>query len=227
MSVNLLSVSPTRYSITDDLESLIMVLIYYAVRYLSSNIEANRHVATFLEQCFDSYTIGSRKVLCSERKMDIVKGGDLFYYLPGTGRASVVFDSPLDKLLGTILRWFSVHYKVVGWEAHIALHRSLARAQTEFHTPAKSSRPQNGDDLPSRRDGAPQALLRPVPTPEDRGLASRVSGHSFIISEFWHAIRSELWSVRASDRHPDPDRVPVGWLSKLQPVPYFTSEEAA
>ncbi|PIL32491.1 hypothetical protein GSI_05194 [Ganoderma sinense ZZ0214-1] len=226
MSVNLLSLSPMRFSIADDLESMVLVLIYHAIRYLSSSIEKNLVVANHLESCFDSYTVGGCKVLCSERKTETVKGGSLFYYLPGIGRRNLVFGSPLDELLGTILAWFSSHYKVTTWEAHIALHRSLARAQTHFQTPAKSSRSHSGDGLPRRQDEEPEPPLPPVPTPEDRELATKTSAHSSMISEFWNTIQSERWSARPSDRHSDRDRVPAGWLSKLDPVPNVSGETA-
>ena len=225
MSVNLLSLSPMRFSIADDLESIILVLMYYAIRYLSSSIGDNRNVALHLERCFDSYTVDDCKVLCSERKTEIVTGGSLFYYLPGVGPRKLVFSSPLDQLLGTALGWLSSHYKVTAWEAHIALHRSLARAQTHFQTPAKSSRPYSDDDLPRHQDGDHEALIPPVPTVDDRELAKRISAHSFMISEFWDTIRSELWLARTSDRHPAGDRVPRGWLSKLDPVPIVASEQ--
>ncbi len=227
MSVNLLSDTPSRLSIADDLESMVLVLIYYAVRYLSSSIKENRHVAAFLEECFDMYSLGSAKVLCGERKTIVVKErGQLVHYLPGAGQTRVLFRSPLDRLLSIVLGWFRLRYKVLAWEEHVALQPGLARAQAHFHTPAKSSRPQTGNGRQDD-DGAEESELQPAPTSEERGLASRVLGHSFIIPEFWRALRSEHWAVQVSDRHPDGDRVPLGWLSKLEPVPYYISAEMA
>ena len=219
MSVNLLSDDPRHLSIADDLESLLLVLIYYAVRYLSSSIKDNRHVADFLDECFDYYTLDNGKFLCGERKMGIVKErGELVHYLPGNGHIRVLFKSPLDSLLSTVLGWFRAHYKVQAWTAHVQLHPSLARAQEYFQTPAKSSRASagNGASRYQSNHGA-EEQLPPVPTPDERTLASRALVHSFIVDEFTAAAASALWSV--TDRYPGGDRVPQGWVSKLDPVP--------
>ncbi len=229
MSANLLSITPTRFSLADDLESLVLVLIYYAVRYLSSSIIEDRLVAVFLERCFDSYTIGNGKILCGERKTDVMRDcGEVVYYLPGKGRTRVFFKSPLDELLSTVLGWFRLHYKVLDWEADVTQHPTLAWAQAHFQTPAKSSRPHAGHGGPRHldADGGDESKLQPAPTSDERGLALRVLAHSFIIDEFSETLDSALWT--GIDRHPDGDRVPKGWLSTLEPVPqFYLSKEIA
>ena len=228
MSVNLLSINPTRFSLSDDLESLVLVLIYYGVRYLSSSIQDDHCVAACLDKCFDSYTIGNGKFLCGEGKTDIMKDyGQLVHYLPGKGRTRVFFASPLDGLLATVLKWFRLHYKVLEWKADIARNPTLARAQEHFKTPAKPSRLHNDINAPRRRDdGDAEQELRPAPTSDEKGLALRVLAHSFIINEFSDTVDSALW--QGNDRHPDGDRVPKGWSSPLDPVPeyYFSIETA-
>ncbi|TBU36902.1 hypothetical protein BD309DRAFT_877454, partial [Dichomitus squalens] len=71
MSANLLNaVGPV--SIPDELESFILIIIYYATRYLESNILHDTDVASFLDECFDCYTIDGDAILCGERKLSIV-----------------------------------------------------------------------------------------------------------------------------------------------------------
>lgn len=229
MSANLLSLTPARFSIADDLESLVLVLIYYAARYLTSSIQDGHLVALFLEQCFDCYTIGDGKILCGERKLDIMKDDrGVVYCLPGKGRTRVFFESPLDGLLNTVLGWFRFHYKVLDWEAEVLRNPSLARAQEHFQTPAKSSRRDAGNGGPHRRndvDNPGGSKLPPAPTSEERSIGLRVSAHSFIIDEFSGALEAD-WTE--GSRHPDGDRVPKGWMSTLDPVPqcYLSSESA-
>ncbi len=227
MSVNLLS-RPGRVTVADDLESLLLVLMYYAVRYLESNIAENLSVATFLEDCFDKYTVGGGRVLCGERKTTVMKTGQLVYFQPGEGLTVLEFDSPLDTLLSTVLRWFSFHYKVVAWDAHIARYPPLARAQSLFQTPAKPSRPNPGVNLPPPRDGDEGAKskgkLKPPPTLEERDLASRVFKHETMRETFLIAAGSSAWSA-VSDRHQDGDRVPPGWESTLDPIPALPAKD--
>ncbi|KAM5541548.1 hypothetical protein V8D89_004738 [Ganoderma adspersum] len=71
MSVNLLN-APGPVNILDDLESLLFILIYYAIRYVQSSIAYNSDVATFLDECFNCYTINEGLVLCGERKSWII-----------------------------------------------------------------------------------------------------------------------------------------------------------
>ncbi|KAM5541562.1 hypothetical protein V8D89_004752 [Ganoderma adspersum] len=228
MSVNLLS-RLGRVTVADDIESLVLVLIYHAVRYLNSNIAENLSVAKFLEDCFDCYTVGAKKVLCGERKTIVVKTGELVYFQPGEGLAIVEFDSPLDKLLATVLRWFSLHYKVVAWDAYIARHPTLARAQSLLQTPMKPSRPHFDVNPFPRRDGdegaKPKEKIKPPPTSEERDLASRVVDHATMKETFLIAAGSSGWS--GVDRHEDGDRVPPGWESSLDPIPALATKDMA
>ena len=101
-------------AIPDELESMLHVLIYHAVRYLRSDIPDNDEVARWLEATYDAYFVHGKEILCGERKgLIVAKLGRLVRWQPRlSDYVSVVFKSPLDTLIYEILQSFKAHYEV-------------------------------------------------------------------------------------------------------------------
>ncbi len=44
-------------AVADEMESFLFILIYYAVRYLTSTIARDMDAASFIDQCYDVYSL--------------------------------------------------------------------------------------------------------------------------------------------------------------------------
>ncbi|KAI0324665.1 hypothetical protein GY45DRAFT_1375358 [Cubamyces sp. BRFM 1775] len=138
-SVTLLNSLDKAVDISDELESFFHVIVYYAVRYLDSNLDA-KGVADFIDSYFDTFQYLNGTWRCGYHKRDVV--------LPGILRASdlktsVQFGQPLDDVIRTSLRWFQGNYVVQEYTAYL---EEQQRASPPSPTPPSS---------------APSALLHP------------------------------------------------------------------
>ncbi|TBU38879.1 hypothetical protein BD309DRAFT_929911 [Dichomitus squalens] len=118
LSANLINNPSKPVVIADELESLLHVLIYYAIRYLHSSITPDDEVAKFLDATYDSYVVHDGAVHCGERKGSIVADlGKLVLWQPKQSRnVAIVFNSPMDMLISRLLRSFKARYDVMNAE---------------------------------------------------------------------------------------------------------------
>ncbi|EJF59486.1 hypothetical protein DICSQDRAFT_21808, partial [Dichomitus squalens LYAD-421 SS1] len=71
LSVALLS-RPKIVEICDELESFLYVIIYYAVRYLRSNLEGHA-VGNWIDTFFDTYGVTRDAYTCGDKKIATIK----------------------------------------------------------------------------------------------------------------------------------------------------------
>ncbi|TBU21216.1 hypothetical protein BD311DRAFT_734591 [Dichomitus squalens] len=95
-SVNLIN-NCTGTEIPDELESILLILIYYCIRYLQSSIKHDRSVAIILDEIYDCFILHEGTIACGERKDTIITKGKLSYYVPRRGLVKITFNgTPLD-----------------------------------------------------------------------------------------------------------------------------------
>ncbi|KAM5541530.1 hypothetical protein V8D89_004720 [Ganoderma adspersum] len=112
LSVALLS-GPKEVELCDELEAFFYVLLYYAVRYLRSNLDATA-VGTWISSFFDTYGVRGNNYVCGNEKMAAIKSGTLV--VAATDSTFVEFDSPMDHLLTNFLQWFRGNHIVKQYE---------------------------------------------------------------------------------------------------------------
>ena len=142
MSVNrLFKQAKLKAEVSDDLESFYYVILYYAVRYLRSNIS---DVAALIERLFDeyqsvegAYVVGIGKLYAIEDKL-----GSRISFADFGNRLR--FSSPLDKVLSAMHAVFHSLYEVEEYESRQAALR-LQPPPTE-----KNSPPREPPTLPRR-----------------------------------------------------------------------------
>ena len=110
MSVELLTNPNKCVEVPDDLESFFLVLLYYAIRYLDSNIE---NVGDYIEEFFDTVTLKGGMYTVGHAKREVMKQyGELTTIAGADSKKKLTFNSPLDGLFHTLLRSFQAAYKI-------------------------------------------------------------------------------------------------------------------
>ncbi|PIL32481.1 hypothetical protein GSI_05184 [Ganoderma sinense ZZ0214-1] len=210
MSVNLLNRIAQPVKISDELESFFHVLVYYAVRHLRSNCTG---VASWIDNYFHRYAGPERMLTCGQKSYAIEVTGRLQIRSPDR---PLVFDSPLDDVLATILESLHAHYKVAQYD--------LAKAPpSPSSSPPPPLRPETTppsppalpilvreldfDDVDDAQLAQWEAELEAgprddSPTAEDRALARNVAGHRFVLDLLLRTLRDPRWC--ADDRIPIP-----------------------
>ena len=221
MSVNLLENTTQPVNIYDELESFLHVLVYYSVRYLRSNCPSP-------DSWIDNYFVvcGSHNVYTGGFKSLAVKNdGFLNTHVP---EGPLLFDSPMDRLLATLLKSFRAHYEIRHFEIHQALSPSPSPSSSGKGSPVDARaalaarnfipkmRPEDDPELAAYIAELKSAVRADnAPTEEDRRLASRVADHSFILEYIAKLLRRKDW--------PDDDRLPEHSASPA-PVSEIQSE---
>ncbi len=210
MSVALLNRPQKDAEIPDDLESLFYVLLYHAVRYLKSNCP---NVPDWLEDFFNVFSYFDGAYGCGHWKQNAIQTEQLV--LKRATRTPLIFNSPMDELLGSLLDSFQAYYFVKAYDEK----QQEAEAQSQLKTPTLStsasgaSRPRRKYDLTFKVDKqvlAQLAARRPpvrVPSEEQRELAKIVSNPQLFVA--W-LQRYAMMDWPADDK--EGDRVPADWF---------------
>ncbi|KAI0333303.1 hypothetical protein GY45DRAFT_327622 [Cubamyces sp. BRFM 1775] len=207
MAVSLIEDPTKTAEVADELESFFHVLLYYAARFLDSNSRVNFRY--FIASFFEDY--GRRPngdFYCGFVKTVSVKHGELHTaQYPGM---SLWFDSPIDHILSTVLRWFKARYMVY---QHAREQKKAAAAGTPKPKPPRPAtvRPKKQTAIPRNFPDPSIYLPRPPPDPTSKEVvkeAERLSQHDDILALLLEAIsedpRDELvggWST--DDKVPD------------------------
>ncbi|KAI0760501.1 hypothetical protein C8Q74DRAFT_1296759 [Fomes fomentarius] len=126
MSVAILTDIFKIVEITDDLESFLYVLLYYAIRYLRSNCD---DVGDWIEAFFDSYTLSrDGSYTCGEKKAMTLN--------------KLTFGEPMDELFDSLFQSFKAYYAV-------KLYDSIAQALPSAPSRGPSSAPMASGLAPS------------------------------------------------------------------------------
>ncbi|TBU40240.1 hypothetical protein BD309DRAFT_361855 [Dichomitus squalens] len=206
MSVNLLRHVTKPIQISDELESFLHVLVYYAVRYLHSNC---KHVESWVNAYFHEYVGPGRDLCCGQKSYTIEVTGQLRTWIL---EGPLVFRSPIDFVLSTILKSLRAHYKVMDYEALQAAPpeppcrepiRSLTSAELHPTMPLVPLRdPEEHPDIAEWEADweAGEKVIDERPTPEDRALAAKVADHKFMLELISRQLLNPCW--RTDERIP-------------------------
>ncbi|RDX50666.1 hypothetical protein OH76DRAFT_1402286 [Lentinus brumalis] len=215
MSVALLNRPQKAVEIPDDMESLFYVLLYHAVRYLKSNCKS---VPEWLEDFFDVFSYVDGGYGCGHMKQNAIETGKLI--LNKATKTRLMFNSPMDQLLGSLLRSFQAYYLVKEYDE--TQQKAEAKSQLQATSLGASAlgasrlRPQPAvptfevdDQVLAQLDSSPSPEPEEsAPTEQQRKLANIVSNPKlFVLSLRKYAMME--WA--ADDK--EGDRVPIDWLS--------------
>ncbi|TBU36903.1 hypothetical protein BD309DRAFT_995378 [Dichomitus squalens] len=203
MSVNLLTNITKPVEISDELESFFHVLVYYAIRYLHSNC---KHVDSWVGNYFHTYAGPGRMLCCGQKSTTIEFTGQLrTRVLEGP----LLFHSPMDFVLGTILKSLTAHYKVMQYEAMQASPPSPRPQRKPLReepyvpvgfVPSTSKYKDHPQVAQWEAQWESETLMDRSPTPEDRELATKVADHEFMLGLLARQIWNSRW--RIDDRMP-------------------------
>ncbi|PIL32488.1 hypothetical protein GSI_05191 [Ganoderma sinense ZZ0214-1] len=220
MSVNLLSHPSKPVKISDELESFFHVLVYYSIRYLRSNCA---HPMSYIDNYFNNYAGPGRLHTCGWKSLAIEVDEWLSTRFP---HRPLLFQSPMDDILGSLLSCFQVHYKVMKDD-----FAKTGPPLPEFEQPPPD---------PSGKGLAPIAVRKIIffdeddddndghisddssdvdddddtPTPEERDRARQILDHTFVLDHVATIARSLDWPeddrIPSSTARPSPPRTAAG-----------------
>ena len=199
MSVNLLNHIAKPVRISDELESFFHVLVYYAVRHLRSNCP---NATSWIDNYFYRYSGPERMLTCGQKSYALEVTGMLQIRSP---EGPLLFHSPLDGVLATILESLHAHYKVAAYDfakAHPppppSRHSTPSPSPPSVNTVPIIIRDLDFDDVDDAQIAQWEAELdtKPrddSPTPRDRALAKNVVDHKFMLDLLLRAVRDTQW----------------------------------
>lgn len=229
MSVALLLKDTKVVEIPDELESFFWVLIYYAVRYLPSNV---KDVGNWLEDHFDTFSFDEGKYVCGTKKQRTFSSdGRLLAreYPP----LDLKFGGPLDTFIGECLFRFKKYYRVYNYKVEQREKEKERRRGSSNKSTSTPSQPRAATltsqntlekTLQRRLAGPPRGTRDAVswdevepPTQYDRNMALSVSTHVAMRESLREACLKSNWPESLCVVE---DRVPIGWEPKkvLGPV---------
>ncbi|KAH9925621.1 uncharacterized protein BXZ73DRAFT_103159 [Epithele typhae] len=226
MSITMLLGSGKVSEVSDDLESLFYVTLYYLVRYVPSNIRTSEDIFRWLEDIFDCYAVNGNMYTCGSAKKNASYklGGELAI----DDDTSLCFQSPLDKLINTLHLALKNFYQLKRWEKQqrllkpvdTSLESALAARRLGPDVPSSSPVADDGPgedyyDVDEDEDDAAAPTVAfagasgPIPEPDvrERTSASVFQDHSVFLQVYKTCMGTSgsLWGKRnklAADRLP-------------------------
>ncbi|TBU26889.1 hypothetical protein BD311DRAFT_798067 [Dichomitus squalens] len=195
-SVSLLVDGSQPVRICDDLESFLLILIYYAVRYLQSNLDDPVDVATFLHKAYDCYRHYKKRIIVGMLKVEIMHNqGRLVYTHPAYPDGfNIVFDDPaLDGLIADFISPFNSYYKKCYKSLFDALDgKPLQRSPlVREGSPSPPPRKATKLDMPSSA-----VVLPPRKATDNVQTAPRIT-HPIVL-EFFNKALGSSWHYQPS-----------------------------
>ena len=187
--------------ICDELESFFYVILYYAVRYLHSNID-DKDVGNWLYHFFDVCGVRGDTYVCGQVKLNAIKYGELSV----SPEEDLKFTSSMDNLLVTLLRLFKAHHTVITY------HRKRTKLTTipelEVSIPEPTGPPSGDPQAASEERIAVDwnSLIEeenPAPSKKDFYLHNLLTTHEAMLERLTLATR-EKWKSgdKCGDRVP-------------------------
>ena len=208
MSVALLSGNKA-VEICDELEAFFYVLLYYAARYLQSNLDGFTLV-NYLDEFFDQYKQSGDGWSCGHVKRRAIETGRLVV----TRRMELRFGGSMDHTIATLLSWFHSHHVVSTYE------QKRQEAEPLMASPVSDAvrKAEEFDDAITLADGLVEqvtpAMLGPttwgLPSSKDQLVWENVKKHAFVMKllEF-ELLESWPRNDKVGDRIPKPWVRPV------------------
>ncbi|KAI0323416.1 hypothetical protein GY45DRAFT_1332548, partial [Cubamyces sp. BRFM 1775] len=206
MSVAMLNETSKVVEIPDELESFFHVILYHAVRYLTSNCT---DVGVFIEDFFDSYSSRNGELVCGEKKQASMITGHILL----SQTMQLYFDSPLDGFMEAAMKWFRARYVVRtyhSYQSSSSMDTASTHAAAASTKPPKSLVPYRRDarfldtddiedsdsDDESPEDKPRKAALPPAqPTEEEERDAAMVDTHAAFLKRLSKAMKSLDWQA--------------------------------
>ncbi|KAI0327851.1 hypothetical protein GY45DRAFT_1307842 [Cubamyces sp. BRFM 1775] len=197
MSVAMLTENSKVVEIPDELESFFHVILYNAVRYLTSNCT---NAGNFIEDFFDTYTECDGQLFCGEKKETALREKGRIMLSPTT---PLRFNSPLDGFIDTALKWFKARYAVYSYRTY--QQGLLERSEAEDATAELSDElnidepwdaflsPDTGNLDNPFLDTEPEVFQLPKPTEEQERDAALVDIHTAFLFRLSSAVKSSKW----------------------------------
>ena len=222
MSVALLS-RLKQVEICDELESFFYVILYYAVRYLHSNIKGD--VGNWIHDFFDTYGVNDDTYVCGQVKLNAIENGKL---LVSAGK-TLKFNSPMDGVIADLLARFKAHHAVTMY----ALNKDKQQASPEVGPEMRPRSLLGALLLPSDFRGpgfdesdfdeADEGVVdeeTQEPSEKEKELSESVCTHKAMLNRLHRAIQPDQpWmSDKAGDRVPKDFRPPEQVLGPNEPV---------
>ncbi|TBU51852.1 hypothetical protein BD310DRAFT_1001106 [Dichomitus squalens] len=212
LSVALLS-RPKIVEICDELESFLYVIIYYAVRYLRSNLEGHA-VGNWIDTFFDTYGVTRDAYTCGDKKIATIKEGVLVL----ANDENLKFNSPMDELLSNLLMWFRAHYIVTKHKRRQDQEKALrytAALPPDGVPLGKARKPRrDGSEMTNREDRSKHELVDfSKPTEMEYKYAVYVLEHTRMMNLLDDIAYEREWL--SGDR--TPDRIPSDWAAPVRP----------
>ena len=205
MSVELLTDPNKCVEVPDDLESFFLVLLYYAIRYLDSNIE---NVGDYIEEFFDTVSLKGGMYTVGHAKRGVMKRYGELTTIAGADSEKLAFNSPLDGLFHTLLRSFQAAYKIRAYKRRSVVDPLSSGVIEKIppQTPVKTtSEGRRRVQFPSRKVVAHTKISESplsVPTKEDRDLADNVEDHELMVEILGETLDMPWPTVEVHDRIP-------------------------
>ncbi|TBU26897.1 hypothetical protein BD311DRAFT_412840 [Dichomitus squalens] len=215
MSVNLLSRPAQPVRVSDELESFFHVLVYYSLHYLRSNCA---HPMSYIDNYFHNYAGPGFLYTCGWKSLAMEVDEWLSTRFP---HRPLLFLSPMDELLDTLLKCFRAHYKVLQDDLRKAAPPTPPLSPMDPDKPRQGLAPiaipkivYFGEDAErphhdSDEDDEDEDDDDETPTPEDRERAQRIRDHKFVLDHFERVLQSPDW--------PEDDRIPSQQLKSSVP----------
>ncbi|OBZ74038.1 hypothetical protein A0H81_06280 [Grifola frondosa] len=203
MSAHILDNRYRSPSIEDELESFFHVLLYYGIRFLPHN---QPDVGQYMNSFFDNYTYDNGEYKCGSMKQTTMASGHIRVKFGNPGQ-----DHPLNRVIDTLLLWFSAYYRVV---EHDELSGASPGSSSADSTHDCSMRfiEENREALRNfALEAAGHQLVPPIE--KDRNTAANLSTH--------FAMRKLLtayvvgWSWPANDKS-EKDQLPADYSPMRQ-----------
>ena len=216
MSIAMLSRRAKTVEVVDDMESFFYVILYYAARYLASNIT---NVPTFIENFFDSYgwdgsaySVGETKSTAIKEARGVVVDADK--------RKLVCFSSPLDQVLRELRDGFHSLYMVREYDSPenlLLLAVQSTKKDSPPHTPSRSDVRVIDEPLMDRTIKGAKERNDDIPTDDDRERAADVADHRWALSLLQKHIVVRWPKIKNMG-----DLVPSTWKSRRDLGPSVT-----
>ncbi|KAI0660096.1 hypothetical protein C8Q70DRAFT_978183 [Cubamyces menziesii] len=220
LSVGMLTENPKTVEIPDELESYLHVLLYFSIRYLSSDC---KDPAEFIESYFDAYTFQGGIYTCGTRKTHVIQTAGKLEVRKGM---PITFGSPMDYIFRTLLPLFKAHYKV---QDHMKATLKDAASKLPTRNIRLMPAPRPPSAAPGARRGAGSIaalkaltagkleLLAPIddtPTPEEQRWAAALQNHNFTLGILANAYDLDTEELKWGDDKVE-DRVPEDYKPQV------------
>lgn len=178
-----------------------LILIYYSVRYLKSNLADPKDAATFLDKVYDCYSLYKNRIIVGQEKATIMKKGKLVYtHVAFPDDFEISFENPaLDGLISNLLSCFKQYYAEWNKPLFASLSPKSPQPPDTDREGSPSPPPRKVAKLELSPDEAvdPQAATPDVSTTLDDLRPS----HSMVVNWFVGAVESVwLFQKNVGDR---------------------------